>query len=168
VFEVGITTVIFNMRVIRLILETARGAARLRFFFSLAMALLFWGAPFHAAAQGFSGRWELESPTDGRQVLTLTQSGERVSGTLETEGTRVDLEGSVDRGFLRGWATGFPGQGRLLLWAEFAHDGLMVNLVPLGPDDSLHIEEAIQFYFLRKVPESGEGVKDALDVVILL
>jgi hypothetical protein len=122
------------------------------------------------SGQTFSGRWEMESSEGDAPLLTLTQSGDAVSGILDPgDGTGpVDLEGTVDRGFLRGWATGVPNQGRLVLWAEFAHDGLMVNLIPVSPDGSLDIDGAIQYYFLRRVAPSGEVVEDLLDVVVLL
>jgi len=79
----------------------------------LMVALVVLGLAGTVAADGFAGVYTAGS--DGKNVLQLTQSGTRVSGTYTVGSTRLRITGVATGGKVDGTATLDPAPGSFLV-----------------------------------------------------
>jgi hypothetical protein len=113
--------------------------------------------PASVAGQVYTGTWETTNNAGGTTVVTLQQTGERVSGTLSGNGTTATLQGVLEEGLVVGAVTGGPIESRLWFEAELEDEGLALTLISSLPDGSPNYDEMTTLLFERRTAGGGAG-----------
>ena len=100
-------------------------------------------------------------------MVTLVQSGERVTGAMSGLGNTFQIDGRLEDGTLVGTLT--MGQdGELWFEAEVDDTDLYLTLVASTPDGQLDFDSATMLIFTREQPNltDGMGKTAGIDVVL--
>lgn len=118
-------------------------------------------------AQSYTGSFSTTNDQGGQTMVTLVQSGERVTGAMSGLGNTFQIDGRLEDGTLVGTLT--MGQdGELWFEAEVDDTDLYLTLVASTPDGQLDFDSATMLIFTREQPNltDGMGKTAGIDVVL--